>query len=197
MLTRLENAGKVIELVKGDITAQQVDAIVNAANSGLRGGGGVDGAIHAAGGPAILEECRRIRERQGGCPPGQAVITTAGSLNAKKVIHTVGPVWRGGDAGEPEILGRCYISCLQLAVRHGLETIAFPSISTGAYGYPIELAAPIAIVTVYREMKGLDIKEARFVLFTQKDLVVYSNVLYGVMQGIVVTGTKQFRRDVH
>ena len=197
MLTRFGNAGKEIELVKGDITAQHIDVIVNAANPGLMGGGGVDGAIHAAGGPSILEECRKIRERQGGCAPGQAVITTAGKLSAKKVIHTVGPVWRGGTAGEPETLERCYVSCLHLAAEHGLRTIAFPSIGTGAYGYPIEEAAPIAILTVYREMKGLDIDEIRFVLFTQKDLVVYSNVLYGVMQGIVVTGVKRFRRDVH
>jgi O-acetyl-ADP-ribose deacetylase (regulator of RNase III) len=187
VLTRLERMGTVIELVKGDIAAQEVDAIVNAANSNLMGGGGVDGAIHAAGGPAILEECTKIRETRGGCPPGRAVITTAGRLHAKRVIHTVGPVWRGGAAGEPQILARCYTSCLELAAENGLRTIAFPSIGTGAYRYPIEKAAPIAIVTVYRRLKGLDIAEVRFVLFTHKDLVVYSNVLYGVQQGIVVT----------
>jgi O-acetyl-ADP-ribose deacetylase (regulator of RNase III) len=168
---------KKLTIAWGDITHERADAIVNAANSGLMGGGGVDGAIHAAGGPAILEECRKIRNEQGGCPAGHAVITTAGRLLAKNVIHTVGPFWRGGKHGEAEILASCYRQSLTLAAASGLRTIAFPSISTGAYGYPIEKAAPIALRTVILEMKTLDIDEVRFVLFTQSDLETYSKAL--------------------
>jgi len=169
---------KRLTITTGDITHEHVDAIVNAANAGLMGGGGVDGAIHAAGGPAILEECRKIRAQKGGCPAGRAVITTAGALPAKKVIHTVGPVWRGGAHGEAETLASCYRQSLKLAAAKGLRTIAFPSISTGAYGYPIEKAAATALKTVILEMNGLkNIDEVRFVLFTQRDLEAYSRAL--------------------
>jgi O-acetyl-ADP-ribose deacetylase len=168
---------KKISLVCGDITCEQVDAIVNAANSSLMGGGGVDGAIHAAGGPAILDECRVIRSERGGCPTGQAVITTAGRLPAKNVIHTVGPIWSGGARGEPDLLASSYRTSLELAARYGLRTVAFPSVSTGAYRFPIERAARIALGTVAGEMKHLDIDEVRFILFTQADLDVYAEAL--------------------
>jgi O-acetyl-ADP-ribose deacetylase (regulator of RNase III) len=135
----------LIELVQGDITKQSVDVIVNAANSALAGGGGVDGAIHKAGGPQILKECMRIRTLQGGCPAGYAVITTAGKLQAKYVIHAVGPIWRGGDSNEAEILAAAYKNSLLLAVQYDCDSIAFPSISTGAYGYPAKQAAEVAI----------------------------------------------------
>lgn len=134
-----------IRLVQGDITRQQVVAIVNAANSSLLGGGGVDGAIHRAGGPQILEECRQIRARQGGCKTGEAVITTGGRLPATHVIHTVGPVWNGGQQGEAELLANCYRNSLRLAAEHRLASIAFPGISTGIYGYPKPAAAAIAV----------------------------------------------------
>src|SRR5207247_4200567 len=129
-------------------TRQAVDAIVNAANSSLLGGGGVDGAIHRAGGPAILEECRRIRARTGPLPAGEAVLTTAGALPCRHVIHTVGPIWSGGGRGESETLARCYRRSLALATEHGLRSVAFPSISTGAYGYPVDQAAAVALSTV-------------------------------------------------
>ena len=138
----------MIEVIQGDITTVQADAIVNAANSSLLGGGGVDGAIHRKGGPEILEACRKIIARQGGCKPGEAVITTAGKLNAKYVIHTVGPVWRGGDKNEPQILASCYTSSLQLALDSNCKSIAFPNISTGIYGYPKEEAALMAVNTI-------------------------------------------------
>src|SRR5882757_7583303 len=136
-----------IYLQQGDITKLSVDAIVNAANSSLLGGGGVDGAIHRAGGLAILEDCQKIRARQGGCPVGEAVITTAGRLPAKFVIHTVGPVWRGGDNGEPDLLASAYRNSLRLALEHKIQSIAFPGISTGIYGYPKDAAARVAIST--------------------------------------------------
>lgn len=138
-----------IEIVKGDITKISVDAIVNAANTSLLGGGGVDGAIHRAGGLAILEDCRKIIARQGGCKTGESVITTAGKLPARFVIHTVGPVWRGGNNEEVEKLRSCYDSSLRLAIKHQCITVAFPNISTGIYGFPKKEAATIAVNTVY------------------------------------------------
>jgi O-acetyl-ADP-ribose deacetylase (regulator of RNase III) len=131
----------VIELVLGDITKQDVDAIVNAANPALVGGGGVDGAIHRAGGPAILEQCRGL----GGCEPGDVKATGAGNLPARYVFHAVGPIWHGGAAGEEELLASCHSRAVALADEHGCKSLAFPAISTGAYGYPVELAAPVAI----------------------------------------------------
>jgi O-acetyl-ADP-ribose deacetylase (regulator of RNase III) len=167
-----------IELVQGDITRQTVDAIVNAANSTLMGGGGVDGAIHRAGGPTILEDCKRIRERQGPLPPGQAVLTTAGLLPSRHVIHTVGPVWAGGGRGEPEVLARCYRNCLALAARHGLRSVAFPSISTGAFGYPVEKAARVALAEVREALgSGSPLSLVRFVLFGEDDYEVYRRTL--------------------
>ena len=168
-------------LVQGDITRERVDAIVNAANEGLMGGGGVDGAIHRAGGPAIMAECSAIRAKQGGCPTGQAVITTGGNLPAKYVIHTVGPIWRGGNAGEPELLASCYRESLRLTVEHSIKTIAFPSISTGVYGYPVAQAAVIALNAVKQFLKehdGLD--EVRFVLFDDATYDAYENALAGI-----------------
>jgi O-acetyl-ADP-ribose deacetylase (regulator of RNase III) len=151
-----------IDLVEGDITAQQVDAIVNAANSSLLGGGGVDGAIHRAGGPEILEECRRLD----GCKTGEAKATTAGRLPAKYVIHTVGPVWRGGDAGEDELLASCHRSALAVAAELACKTVAFPAISTGIYGFPVERAARIALATTAEELERLEqIERVRFVLY--------------------------------
>src|SRR5689334_12376243 len=137
-----------IELVKGDITKVTVDAIVNAANSSLMGGGGVDGAIHRAGGKTILEECRAIVIKQGGCKTGEAVVTTAGNLPAKFVIHTVGPIWNGGTRDEAQKLSNCYKNSLQLAVKNLCRTIAFPCISTGVYGYPQGQAARVAVSAV-------------------------------------------------
>jgi O-acetyl-ADP-ribose deacetylase (regulator of RNase III) len=148
-----------LEIVRGDLTTQAVDAIVNAANSSLLGGGGVDGAIHRAGGPAILAECRLL----GGCDTGDAKATTAGKLPARFVIHTVGPVWRGGDEGEPDLLASCHRRSLDVARELGARTVAFPAISCGIYGYPADLAAGVAIGTV-RE-RGHDIDLVRFVLF--------------------------------
>ena len=162
-----------IILKKGDITREQVDAIVNAANSSLLGGGGVDGAIHRAGGPAILDECRAIRARQGGCPTGQAVITTGGRLPARWVVHTVGPVWHDGSS-EPGLLRSAYHTSLEAGAGKGARTISFPSISTGAYGYPIELAAPIALKAVCDFARSNPaFQEIRFVLFSDDALDVY------------------------
>lgn len=166
--------GTVISLVTGDITGEATDAVVNAANSGLRGGGGVDGAIHRAGGPAIMEECRML----GGCPTGSAVITTGGELKARHVIHAVGPVFRDGEHGEPEALAGAYRRSLELAVENGLKSMAFPSISTGAYGYPIAEAARVALETVIEFAKGRkDIGLVRFVLFSEGDLERYREAL--------------------
>ncbi len=165
-----------LETVQGDITRQAVDAIVNAANTTLLGGGGVDGAIHRAAGPELLDECRRL----GGCLTGEARITRGYRLPAAHVIHTVGPVWSGGTHGEPELLRRCYANSLRLAVQHGVRSIAFPSISTGAYGYPIEQAAAIAVATVRDELRNDSTVElVRFVCFSAGDLVVYRGLLGG------------------
>jgi len=162
--------GAIIRIIQGDITDQDVDAIVNAANPSLMGGGGVDGAIHRRGGPAILEECKRIRRTlyPEGLPTGEAVITTGGRLKARYVIHTVGPIWRGGGAGEAELLARAYRSSLRLAVERGLSSVAFPSISTGAYGYPIGEASRIALETIREFLEKEDkLKEVRLVLYTR------------------------------
>ncbi|MBO9202236.1 MULTISPECIES: O-acetyl-ADP-ribose deacetylase [Niastella] len=168
----------MIRLIQGDITKIEVDAIVNAANTSLLGGGGVDGAIHRAGGPAILEECRQIRAKQGGCAIGAAVITTAGRLPAKYVIHTVGPVWNGGHNGEPELLANCYRHSLQLAVETGIKTIAFPNISTGIYHFPKSEAATIAITTVQQFLATDNtIKEIIFVCFDEENYALYKERL--------------------
>jgi O-acetyl-ADP-ribose deacetylase (regulator of RNase III) len=167
-----------ITVIQGDITTLRVDAIVNAANSGLLGGGGVDGAIHRAAGPALLEECRAIAARQGGCPTGDAVMTGAGKLPCKKVIHTVGPVWHGGGRGEGELLASCYRNSLRLAESAGLESIAFPNISTGVYGYPKAEAAEIAVKTVtaaLAEVKG--IKKVIFVCFDRGNHALYEQII--------------------
>jgi O-acetyl-ADP-ribose deacetylase (regulator of RNase III) len=170
-----------IECVEGDITRQDTDAIVNAANSSLLGGGGVDGAIHRAGGPAILQACRALRatpEYRAGLPTGQAVITTGGELPARFVIHTVGPVWHGGTHGEPELLASCYRTSLRLAEAHGLQSVAFPSISTGAFGYPLELAAPIAVAAVREAVeRSTGLLLVRFMLFGHQALEAYQQAL--------------------
>ena len=167
-----------IVLVQGDITKEQVDAITNAANEKLAGGGGVDGAIHHAGGPDIMKECDEIRARQGGCPTGQAVITTGGNLPARYVIHTVGPIWRGGNANEPTLLASCYRESLALALRHGLDAIAFPSISTGIYGYPTPKAAATALNAVKEFAEtNQGIEEVRFVLFDDATYQCFKDAL--------------------
>lgn len=169
-----------ITLVSGDITEQDTDAIINAANPGLMGGGGVDGAIHGKGGPDILKECKLIRQTLWGegLPTGGAVATAAGRLKAKKVIHTVGPVWSGGDKGEPELLARAYRNSLALALKMGLKSVSFPSISTGAYGYPVERASVIAIrATLDFLQENTGIEEVRFVLHSPHDLQIYKKAL--------------------
>lgn len=159
-----------IEVIKGDITKVKVDAIVNAANSSLMGGGGVDGAIHRAGGPTILEECKKIVAKQGGCPTGEAVITTAGNLPATFVIHTVGPIWNGGYQNERELLSNCYTNSLQLAVENNCKTVAFPNISTGVYRFPKEEAASIAVNTVNDFWQEADrIEKVVFVCFDDEN----------------------------
>lgn len=168
----------MITLLKGDITRIKADAIVNAANTSLLGGGGVDGAIHRAGGPAILKACQQIRAKQGGCDVGQAVITTAGLLPAKYVIHTVGPVWNGGDKGEPELLASCYRNALQLAVANAVTTIAFPNISTGIYRFPKPEAAAIAIKEVQQFMANDNsLNEIFFVCFDEENYDLYNEKL--------------------
>ncbi len=161
--------GRIV-IKQGDITGEDVDVIVNAANSRLAGGGGVDGAIHRAAGPSVMDECRRI----GGCPTGEAVITDAGNLPAKKIIHTVGPRWGGGERGEPYLLENAYRNSLELAKEHGLKTIAFPAISTGVYGYPLEQATEIALKVGAEFVDSFD--EIRFVTFSANDYEVYQRV---------------------
>ena len=178
-LMELTVSGKVIELVLGDITRQAVDAIVNAANSTLLGGGGVDGAIHRAGGPAILDECRAIRAERGECPTGEAVLTGGGGLPARFVIHAVGPVWRGGNHGEPELLASCYRNALRIATQQGFRSVAFPSISTGIYGYQVPLAAPTAVATVasFLSSEPMSPSRVRFVLFDPVTYATYAGAL--------------------
>lgn len=171
----------ILELVEGDITLQDTEAIVNAANSGLRGGGGVDGAIHRAGGRQIMEECRKI----GGCPTGSAVITTGGSLKARHVLHAVGPVYSGGKRGEAELLSSAYLSSLKLAAEKGIKSIAFPSLSTGAYGYPAEEASRIALKTVIDYLKEhTEIKLVRFVLFGASAYRTYEAALNEIRRNL-------------
>ncbi len=171
---RMDIGDKRIELIQGDITLQRTDAIVNAANSGLRGGGGVDGAIHRAGGPSIMEECRRI----GGCPTGEARVTGAGGLMARNVIHAVGPRWRGGGHGEAELLRSAYAASLDLAADLRLESVSFPSLSTGAYGYPLEQAADIALGVVAGYLRENDYpRKVVFVLFDAETLDTYRRAL--------------------
>ena len=166
-----------IRLVQGDITEVDADAIVNAANSTLMGGGGgVDGAIHRKGGPTILEECKRIRASKwpNGLPTGKAVVTSGGNLKAKYVIHTVGPIWHGGSHGEPSLLADAYENSLELAASKKLKTLAFSSISTGAYGYPVEKASRTALTTVKQFLEGKNtLREITFALFTEHDFKVY------------------------
>jgi O-acetyl-ADP-ribose deacetylase (regulator of RNase III) len=170
--------GTRVCLLRGDITHQTVDAIVNAANSELMGGGGVDGAIHRAGGREILEECKVIRKTQGKCAAGDAVITGAGKLKARHVVHTVGPVWHGGKSNEEETLASAYRTSLQLAEQNGDRTIAFPSISTGVYRYPIDLAAAVALRTVAQHCAaGGRFSEIRFVLFDDKTFNAFQKAL--------------------
>ena len=167
-----------IQVIKGDITKIKMDAIVNAANSSLLGGGGVDGAIHRAGGPAILEECKKIVARQGGCKTGEAVITGAGNLPAKYVIHTVGPVWNGGNQDERTKLAICYLNSLQLAVEHDLKTIAFPNISTGAYGFPKKEAAEISVSCIQNFiLKNGSIEQVLIICFDEENYQYVSNQL--------------------
>jgi O-acetyl-ADP-ribose deacetylase (regulator of RNase III) len=168
-----------IGLALGDITKQKVDAIVNAANSTLLGGGGVDGAIHRAAGPRLLEECQQL----GGCPTGEARITKGYNLPAKYVIHTVGPIWRGGDRGEDDQLRNCYRNTMRLAAENRVKTIAFPSISTGAYGFPINRAAKISVRTVTECLDRLKtLERVIFICFSENDYAVYQRALVGLSE---------------
>ena len=181
MKTQIAQTG--LELIQGDITKAEVDAIVNAANSALVGGGGVDGAIRRAGGDAIEQACAEIRAREGGCPTGKAVITTGGDLHAKYVIHTVGPVWEGGNSGEPELLASCYKESLRLAVENGIQSVAFPSISTGIFGYPTEKAAGVALTAVrdFVEQSDPSPVSVQFVLFDDATYTCYADALAGIV----------------
>ncbi len=178
----------LLRLVMGDITAQKIEAIVNAANTGLRGGSGVDGAIHRRGGAIIAKECRRIREQQGGCPVGEAVITSGGLLPSHYVIHTVGPIWQGGQKDEDGLLAKAYFSSLQLAREKGIKSVAFPSISTGAYGFPLQRAARTALATVmdYLQASPNIFAEIRFVLFSQEIMNVYEQTLQEFTKKILI-----------
>ncbi|MYB95127.1 O-acetyl-ADP-ribose deacetylase [Candidatus Poribacteria bacterium] len=175
MNTRIKQTD--LELIQGDITKAEVDAIVNAANSELIGGGGVDGAIRRAGGTAIENACAEIRRREGGCPTGKAVITPAGDLYAKYVIHTVGPVWEGGNSAEAELLASCYQESLRLAVENHVQSVAFPSISTGVYGYPTEKAAVVALTTVkeFVEQNNAAPTTIQFILFDEATRTCYQD----------------------
>ena len=168
-----------VSAIQGDITKQATEAIVNAANSSLMGGGGVDGAIHRAGGPAILEECKEIVARQGRLPTGKAVITTGGNLKAQYVIHTVGPIWHGGSGNEAELLRSAYYECLKVATENRLAGVSFPSISTGAYCYPVDEAAKIAVSTIVSFLKEQPtcLKEVVFVLFDSRTYQSYCSAL--------------------
>ena len=171
---QIKMGSSLLELVEGDITKQDTEAIANAANSSLAGGGGVDGAIHRAGGPKIMSECRKIE----GCPTGEARLTTGGNLKAKYVLHAVGPIYRDGAHGEPELLKSAYLSCLKLASANAIKSISFPSISTGVYGYPIYDAAKIALTTVIDYLKThQEISLIRFVLFGAEAYSSYETVL--------------------
>jgi O-acetyl-ADP-ribose deacetylase (regulator of RNase III) len=179
-MRRVNIGVSALELVEGDITKQETEAIVNAANSSLLGGGGVDGAIHRAGGPQILDECRKI----GGCPTGEARVTTGGRLPARWVIHTVGPVYRDGKHGEADLLAGAYRNSLRLASERGIKTVAFPSISTGAYGYPLAEAARIALTTAHDYLKAHpEIELVRFVLFGQPAYQAHETVLGELFPG--------------
>ncbi len=166
-----------ISVIKGDITKLKVDAMVNAANSSLLGGGGVDGAIHHAGGSAILDECMQISARQGGCKTGEAVATSAGNLSAKKVIHTVGPVYRNGEDMQAILLANCYKNSLALAADNDCKTIAFPNISTGVYGYPKEEAAIIATSTITDLINKYNFEEVVFICFDEENYALYNKLL--------------------
>lgn len=169
-----------INVIKGDITRIHADAIVNAANSSLMGGGGVDGAIHRAGGPGILADCRKIIARQGSCPTGEAVITGAGKLPARYVIHTVGPVWNGGGNDEPRLLAQCYLNSLRLADQNSCRSVSFPNISTGVYGYPKNLAAQIAVQAVCdftKQNPGTTIETVNLVCFDDESQLLLSSLL--------------------
>jgi len=170
--------GKKLRLMVGDITKMRVDAIVNAANSELRGGGGVDGAVHRAGGPTLMRELDAIRKSEGGCRTGSAVVTRAGSLPAQYVFHAVGPIYEDGRQGEPEQLANCYRTCLDLAERHGVRTISFPAISTGAYGYPLEEAAAVALDAVGTRLEQPDcaVRDVLLVLFDQGTYDIHARI---------------------
>lgn len=173
---RISIGDRALLFLTGDITRQDADAIVNAANSSLMGGGGVDGAIHRAGGPAILAECRQYRETHAPLPAGRAIATSGGNLAARYVIHTVGPVWQGGDNGETQTLASCYSESLRLADELKLAAIAFPSISTGAFGYPVHQAAEAAIQAVTETLPGTQhVREVRFALFDQRTFEAYKS----------------------
>jgi len=176
--------GKSVEFVgPSDITKETTEAIVNAANSSLMGGGGVDGAIHRAGGPSILQECKRIVAKVGTLPAGKAVVTTGGRMTAKYVIHTVGPVYRGGRQGEAETLASCYRESIQIAEDHGIRSLAFPSISTGAYGYPVDKAAAIAVRTVAEALPScVQVELSRFVLFDTATCEAYISTAEKLLQ---------------
>ncbi len=167
----------IIKVVKGDITKMAVDAIVNAANTSLLGGGGVDGAIHKAGGGKVLEECMAIKNRQGGCKTGEAVITTGGNLAAKFIIHTVGPVWTGGNNNEMQLLASAYRNSLQVAIKNNIQTIAFPNISTGVYNFPKQKAAMVAFNTVKEFLKeDVRFSEIYFVCFDDENYAIYQSL---------------------